>query len=118
MTIYINVIFCFTDQEYIELLTVWRKQGKKNYENNDSYFLKASYKLWCLIYNQGLSIKKQFHKSSSASIYIHTSTVMWSLWALVPVVFQVVFECWGYRNPLNLLLFGLGNLETGFIGLV
>lgn len=29
MTIYINVIFCFTDQEYIELLTVWRKQGKK-----------------------------------------------------------------------------------------
>lgn len=43
---------------------------------------------------------------------------MWSLWALVPVVFQVVVECWGYRNPLNLLYIGLGNLETGFIGLV
>lgn len=61
MTIYINVIFCFTDQEYIELLTVWRKQGKKNYENNDSYFLKASYKLWCLIYiTRGSQLKNNF----------------------------------------------------------
>lgn len=41
LSIYINAIFCFTDQEYIELLTVWRKQGKKkNYENNDSVIWK------------------------------------------------------------------------------
>lgn len=56
MTIYINVIFCFTDQEYIELLTVWRKQGKKIMK-----ITTVIYKLWCLIYiTRGSQLKNNF----------------------------------------------------------